>query len=65
MLAIAKRYKIALTVHDSVVCCVPEDKLKEATEFVESCMKATSAWAEGLPITCESDSGKSYGEAAE
>ena len=64
MLAIAKRYKIALTVHDSVVCCVPEDKLKEATEFVESCMKATSAWAEGLPITCESDSGKSYGEAA-
>ena len=40
-------------------------ELKEATEFVESCMKATSAWAEGLPITCESDSGKSYGEAAE
>ena len=64
MLAIAKHYKVALTVHDSVVCCVPEDKLKEATDFIEGCMKTTPAWAEGLPITCESDSGKSYGEAA-
>ena len=64
MLAIAKKYKVALTVHDSVVCCVPEDDLKGATDFIEGCMKATSPWAEGLPITCESDNGKSYGEAA-
>ena len=64
MLAIAKHYKVALTVHDSVVCCVPEDKLKEATNIIEGCMKTTPTWAEGLPITCESDSGKSYGEAA-
>ena len=64
MLAIAKHYKVALTVHDSVVCCVPEDKLKEATGVIEVCMNTTPAWAEGLPIACESDSGKSYGEAA-
>lgn len=64
MLAIAKRYKVALTVHDSVVCCVPEDGLEEATRYIEECMSSTAPWAEGLPITCESDNGKSYGEAA-
>ena len=64
MLAIAKKYKVALTVHDSVVCCVPKDELKEATAFIEGCMNTTPLWAEGLPITCESDSGESYGEAA-
>lgn len=64
MLAIAKKYKVALTVHDSVVCCVPEDELKEATRYIEECMSSTAPWAEGLPITCESDNGKSYGEAA-
>ncbi len=64
MLAIAKRYKVALTVHDSVVCCVPEDGLEGATRYIEECMSSTAPWAEGLPITCESDNGKSYGEAA-
>lgn len=65
MLAIAKRYKVALTVHDSVVCCVPEQELEEATRYIEECMSSTASWAEGLPITCESNNGKSYGEAAE
>jgi hypothetical protein len=65
MLAIAKRYKVALTVHDSVVCCVPEQELEEATRYIEECMSSTAPWAEGLPITCESNNGKSYGEAAE
>ena len=64
MLAIAKKYKVALTVHDSVVCCVPEDEIEEATRYIEECMSTTPPWAEGLPITCESDKGKSYGEAA-
>jgi len=62
MLAIAKKYKVALTVHDSVVCCVPTDELAEATAFIERCMSTTPLWAEGLPITCESGNGKSYGE---
>jgi len=64
MLAIAKKYKVALTVHDSVVCCVPETELSQAKQYIEDCMSTTSTWAEGLPITCESDTGKSYGEAA-
>jgi len=62
MLAIAKRYKPVLTVHDSVVCCVPDDELEEAREYIEACMSTTPSWAEGMPITCESGIGKSYGD---
>ena len=62
MLAIAKRYKPVLTVHDSVVCCVPDDELDEARQYIEGCMSTTPSWAEGMPITCESGIGKSYGD---
>jgi len=62
MLAIAKRYKPVLTVHDSVVCCVPDDELDEARQYIEDCMSTTPSWAEGMPITCESGIGKSYGD---
>ena len=62
MLAIAKRYKPALTVHDSVVCCVPDDELDEARQYIEDCMSTTPSWAEGMPITCESGIGQSYGD---
>ena len=36
MLKIAKRYRVVLTVHDSVVCCVPEEEVVEAQEYIES-----------------------------
>ena len=62
MLAIAKRYKPVLTVHDSVVCCVPDYELDEARQYIEECMSTTPSWAEGMPITCESGIGKSYGD---
>jgi len=62
MLAIAKRYKPVLTVHDSVVCCVPTDELNEARQYIEDCMSTTPSWAEGMPITCESGIGQSYGD---
>ena len=62
MLLIAKRYKVVLTVHDSVVACVRDEELDEARAYVEECMSQTPDWADGLPITCESGTGKSYGE---
>jgi len=62
MLRIAKRYKVAMTVHDSVVCCVPEDQVADAQAYVEECMRSLPDWAEGLPIDCESGVGKSYGD---
>jgi DNA polymerase I-like protein with 3'-5' exonuclease and polymerase domains len=62
MLQIAKRYKVVLTVHDSIVCCVRDEEVDEAQAFVEECMRWTPEWASGLPINCESGTGKSYGD---
>lgn len=62
MILIAKRYKVVLTVHDSIVVAVPDADVPEAQAYVEHCMSQKPEWAEGLPITCESGTGKSYGD---
>lgn len=62
MLRISKRYRVVLTVHDSIVCCVPEREVDEAQAYVEACMRWVPDWAKGLPIDCESGTGTSYGE---
>ena len=62
MLKIAKKYKVVLTVHDSIVCCVEDNKVDEAQAFVETCMRWTPDWAAGLPVDCESGVAKSYGD---
>jgi DNA polymerase len=62
MLRISKRYRVVLTVHDSIVCCVPEEEVQEAQAYVEACMRWVPDWAKGLPIDCESGIGKSYGD---
>jgi DNA polymerase I-like protein with 3'-5' exonuclease and polymerase domains len=62
MLRINKKYKVVLTVHDSIVCCVPDEEVAEAQQFVETCMRWTPDWAAGLPVDCESGTGKSYGD---
>tara|TARA_R100000951_G_scaffold1066_2_gene2921 strand:- start:2811 stop:4637 length:1827 start_codon:yes stop_codon:yes gene_type:complete len=62
MLRINKRYKVVLTVHDSIVCCVPDKEVTEAQAFIEANMRWTPDWAEDLPIDCESGTGKSYGD---
>ena len=62
MLQISKRYRVVLTVHDSIACCVKDEEVEEAQKYVEECMRTPPEWAEGLPIDCESGTGKSYGE---
>lgn len=63
MLNIAKKYKVALTVHDSVVCVAKEEESDEAIKYVEECMKWRPKWASTLPLSCEVGYGKSYGDA--
>jgi DNA polymerase len=62
MLEVSKKYKVVLTVHDSIVCCVREEEVTTARDYVETCMRMIPQWAEGLPIDCESGVGKSYGD---
>ena len=62
MLKIPKQYKAVLTVHDSIVCCVPETAVSEAQLSIEESMRWVPDWATGLPLDCESGIGNSYGE---
>jgi len=62
MLKIGKRYKVVLTVHDAVACIAKKEEAEEARAYVETCMRWTPAWAEGLPLNCESGMAESYGD---
>ena len=62
MLKIAKKYKVALTVHDSIVCAVKETEEEEASSYIETVMKTPPEWATGLPLNCDIGIGRSYGE---
>ena len=62
MLKIAKRYRVVLTVHDAIACIALKEEADEARAYVEECMRWVPAWAEGLPLNCESGMGVNYGE---
>ena len=62
MLRIGKQYKVVLTVHDAIAVCVPDIEVIPATQYVEESMRWVPDWATGLPVNCESGSGKSYGD---
>jgi DNA polymerase len=61
MLQVAKKYKVVMTVHDEIVCVVPEAEVQEAQKYVEDCMRVRPKWGMDLPLNCESGFGKSYG----
>lgn len=62
MLMINRKYKVAMTVHDSVVCIVPEaDQPRNAVEYVQLCMRMRPEWGSDLPLDCEAKYGQSYG----
>jgi DNA polymerase len=62
MLKVAERYKVACTVHDSIVAVVHKDKIDEAVNYITECMSTPPSWAEGLPITCEAKYAQAYGQ---
>ena len=62
MLLIDKKYPPVLTVHDSIVACVPEEEVNEAQQYIEECMRFVPDWAEGLPLDCESGVARTYGD---
>jgi DNA polymerase len=62
MLEINKKYRPVLTVHDAVVCVVPETEVDEALSFITTTMSSPPLWATGLPVACEAHHGASYGD---
>jgi DNA polymerase len=62
MLEINKKYRPVLTVHDAVVCVVPETEVDEALSFITTTMSSPPLWATGLPVACEAHHGANYGD---
>jgi DNA polymerase len=63
MLRIQKRYSCVLTVHDEVVCLVPENEAKEAEQWVLEQMIKDPSYMPGIPLDAETGCNKRYGEA--
>jgi hypothetical protein len=53
MLAIQKRYPIALTIHDALYMVVPEDEAERAQRFVVKTMRTPPAWLPDVPLDAE------------
>lgn len=62
MIEIAKKYPIVLTVHDAVVCVIKEDEIDKALASIVEVMSKPPDWAVGLPVACEANYGRSYGD---
>lgn len=63
MLRIQKRYSCVLTVHDEVVCLVPENEAVEAEKWVLEQMIKDPPYMPGIPLDAETGCNKRYGEA--
>ena len=57
--------KPVLQVHDELLFTVPEDKLREAADFIRSCMEAKPFDDFDIPLKVEVSVGKNYGEMEE
>ena len=62
MIEINKRYPVKLTVHDAAVIIVKEEEQDEARAYIVERMSVPPKWAKGLPVACEANVGKSYGD---
>lgn len=55
--------QVVLSVHDEVVVIVPDEEAEATKKMMETVMKVSPSWCKALPLNCEADIGKSYGEA--
>lgn len=61
-LAIAQRFPVVFSVHDEIVCCVPDVDAEACRGALIDAMSTAPTWAPGLPIACEAAVGRSYGD---
>lgn len=62
MLRINKRYPVVLTVHDEVVCVVPEKEGAEAMDFIKKNLIKSPKYLPGVPLDAEVSYSKRYGD---
>lgn len=57
-----ERYRVVLTVHDEVVCVVPEHYEQECKVMMLEIMSTAPKWCSDLPVACEAESGNNYAD---
>lgn len=62
LLAIQKRYPVALTIHDALYLVVPEDEAEQAQDFVLKTMRTAPEWLPDIPLDAEAGYGKSLAD---
>lgn len=63
LIAVSKKYKVVMTVHDELVMVCPEDEVDECVKYIRHCMTTPPSWCADLPLGCEVGVGDNYGEA--
>ena len=59
-----QRYPVALSVHDEIVCVVPDEEVDDCVEYMTESLSLAPAWCRGqIPLSCEVGVGVSYGDA--
>ena len=63
MLRVQKRYPVVGTVHDELICVVPDEEAKEALPWVLAQMTAEPSYMRGIPLDADGGYNRRYGEA--
>ena len=63
MVRITRRYKVALTIHDSCYCVVPKEEAQEAFDFIIGELCKEPSWMPGIPLGAEGAFGVTLKEA--
>lgn len=61
MLRVHKRYPVVGTVHDELLCVVPDAEVEEAKEWVLEQMIAVPSYMQGIPLNSEVGAHRRYG----
>jgi len=62
MVEVGKHYKVLFQVHDELITVSGWENRNTTRQHVETIMSTSPAWAQDLPIACESGVGNNYGE---
>tara|TARA_R100000935_G_scaffold15186_1_gene30219 strand:- start:1154 stop:3031 length:1878 start_codon:yes stop_codon:yes gene_type:complete len=63
LVAVSKKYRVVMTVHDELVMLCPENETEECVSFVNKCMTTAPDWCTDLPLGCEIGVGHNYKDA--
>jgi DNA polymerase len=63
MLRVAKRYPVVGTVHDELICVVPDSEVAEAKAWVLEQMTVEPSYMPGIPLAADVGAHRRYGDA--